>query len=141
MELELEPTGSAEFFCACCADTTFRVWGFVHEQDRTRCAYFVQWAASRGSHSPHITLGYGGWGEGTSAADRAMINAELRGSNVEFVDHSAPGFGDHSDVLGFPLLASIVTSDPQAPEVRETIEFILASDERLCALSRQSTPT
>jgi hypothetical protein len=90
-ELMLEKQDSSTVVCECCAATTQRVWGWVHEGDATRCAYFVQWAAEGGDHPPHITLGYGAWGEGTTAADRASIYAELEESGVQLVDHAAPG--------------------------------------------------
>jgi hypothetical protein len=131
-DLDLEKQGQAEFVCDCCGGTTHRVWGWVHEGDATRCVYFVQWAAQGGPHPPHITLGYGSWGEETSADDRVSIYAELEAEGIAFVDHPAPGASEtEQTVLGGPLRARDVKADPRAAELTETVEFVLRSDDRL----------
>jgi hypothetical protein len=135
--LELEQEDEKTSVCDCCGSTTHTVWGWVHEAGRwTRAAYLVRWAEEEGPHPPHVTLGWGGWGEGTGPEDRASIYAELRDdARFEFVDHPAPGaLPGEEDVMGERLPRSVVEGDPRAGEVRETIEFLLRADDRLAPL-------
>jgi hypothetical protein len=130
-QLELEPQGEKEYVCDCCGATTHTVWGWVHEPGATRCAYLVRWSESS-PHLPHVTLGYGSWGAGTTSADRASVYAELQRGKPRFVDHPAPGAPlDEPETLGIPIAAKAVRKDPRAGEVRETLEFILSADPRV----------
>ena len=102
-----------------------------HADGATRCAYFVR-SADRGPHPPHLTMGYGAWGEGTTANDRVSIYAELKRGKWRLVDHPAPGAPeDEAAVLGWPMPAKQVKKDARAHEVFETLEFIVANDARL----------
>ena len=142
MTLELEQSDEKHWVCGCCGDTSHTVWGWVHEVgEGTLAAYFVSWA-DQGSHRPHVTLGYGAWGENTTAADRRTINLELTSAGEPvLVDHSAPGAPeDQSEVLGQALRAAEVESDPQRPDVLETADFVLARDERLRSVSGGRLP-
>jgi hypothetical protein len=128
MTLELEPQGSKTFACTCCGSTSHSVSGWVHDERGTRCAYFVHWADG-GPHPPHMTLGYGRWGEGSTAADRATVFAELRSGRWEFVPHPSPASPDDQyETLGEPVRSSVAEQDAA---VQETVEFIAATDERL----------
>ena len=127
MTLELEPQRSKTFACPCCGSTTHTVSGWVHDERGTRCAYFVNWADD-GHHPPHMTLGYGRWGEGATAADRGAIFAELHSGGWEIVDHPSPAAPeDQYETLGEPVPAAAV----QGAAVQETVEFIAATDKRL----------
>jgi hypothetical protein len=96
-----------------------------------RCAYLIRWADG-GPHPPHLIIGYGAWGEGTTAEDRVSIYAEQKRGGWRFVDHPAPGAPpDEAMVLGAPLAAIHVESDPRSEEVRETLDFIVRNDNRL----------
>jgi len=131
-ELRLQQESSKTTVCDCCGATSHSAWGWVHEgDDVTRCAYLAHWAES-GPHPPHITLGYGAWGEGTSSDDRVSICAEKRRGKWRLVDHAAPGAPpDESTVLGLPMSAARVKRDPRGDEVRETLNFIVRNDDRL----------
>jgi hypothetical protein len=133
MTLELETADAKTTTCDCCGATTHTVWGFVHEQGGgARCAYFVNWAEGRSKHPPHIALGYGAWGDGTTAADRRSIYAELHRGGWQFVDNGAPGEPPGQvQVFGAPLRARDVEQDPRGGEVKETLDFIVRADDRL----------
>lgn len=128
--LTIERENERTTVCDCCGAPSHSVWGRLHEDGVTRCAYLVRWADS-GPHPPHITLGYGAWGDGTSATDRVSVYAELKRGRWRFVDHPAPGASpDESQLLGPPIPARKVRKDPRAGEVRETLEHIVRHDGR-----------
>jgi aryl-alcohol dehydrogenase-like predicted oxidoreductase len=88
---------------------------------------------------PTSRAGLGGVGDGTTAADRRSIYAELADGGWRFVDHAAPGApASQEETLGRGLRGSDVERDPQREEVVETLEFIVRNDARLPRLGVSS---
>jgi hypothetical protein len=134
MGLELELEDEKTEVCDCCGDTTHTAWGWVHDTAGfTRAAYIVSWAETH-SHPPHITFGYGAWGNGTTAADRRLVNVEVIGGTPELVDHTSPGASpNQAEVLGIPL----PPEEPSRRERKELLEvarYVLSHDDRLAAI-------
>jgi hypothetical protein len=75
----IELVGQADFpACPCCNKAARRVWGNLIDENGTT-AYVVQWApGTNGSHSAHIGLVFGDWGEGSGAAGRSHLAVEAR---------------------------------------------------------------
>ncbi len=88
-EFIVETDGTNDFGCCpCCGNSSRTVWGYVHEGDETRAAYFVQWTlghvVERGAN---FDLILGKWGENANSKMRSAVSLEMR------VLDSGPWFG------------------------------------------------
>ena len=134
--LSVEPTEAAEFGpCDCCASTTRRVWGFVHDSDRTVAAYFVQWAVGRGAdHGALFDLVLGRWGDGAQAADRVLVTLDYRitdtGPGFMVIDSAGRPAADPG-MVGRALRRAEVVGQAVAAEAFAVADAVLSQDARI----------
>lgn len=71
-ELSIEPGKSADYGpCPCCGDMSRKISGYVYADSNAHAAYFVDWTLNQVyRHGAHFDIIVGGWGDGTTAADR-----------------------------------------------------------------------
>ena len=95
--MEIEPSGSNDYGpCECCGNMSRCIWGFVQSPTGPRAAYFVHWTLTRvADHGANFDLIIGEWGEGASAADRAVVSLAYRLDETSSQDMVV----DEADVL------------------------------------------
>lgn len=138
-ELQVEPTGSADFGpCECCGNNSRRVWGRVRTPTAALAAYFVHWTLTRvRDHGANFDLIIGRWGEGASARDRLLVALDYR------LLESGPGFmvidaagrpAASSELVGRALSRAEVIGRPIAQQAFAIVDAVLAQDARVAEL-------
>lgn len=138
-QLEVEPTGdSMHAPCDCCGNQNRCVWGFIHTPRYTLAAYYVHWTVGRMTdHGANFDVIIGRWGDGATAADRHLIALEYRvmDTGPAFMVIDAAGRpADDPGMVGRALARAQVIGTPDAKQVFEVVDAILAQDPRLAEL-------
>ena len=131
-ELVVEPAGQEDLGCCdCCGKPTRSVRGFVHGPDQS--AYFVRWTPGGvAEHGAHFDIVIGGWGDGTTAADRSSVALEFRqtesGPAFMVVDAKKLGGGE---LALRPMPRSQVVGTATAASVFRIVDAVWLQDDRL----------
>lgn len=130
---EIEPMGAADTGrCECCGHVSRRVWGAVHQGNVPLAMYFVHWTVGHVfEHGANIDIVLGGWGDGTTAANRYAVRLDNGPSMM--VRDSDPAYGK-STLAEHHLKRSDVIGDKLADMVFAMSDAFLVKDKRLAAL-------
>jgi hypothetical protein len=141
MNHALEQSGATSFACKCCGGTTRRVWGYLHSESGERSAYFVQWTQGRVElHGAFFDFVIGRWGDGTSAADRALASLEFQrldtGPSFMVIDASRRGNArDYTSIAASVLNRADVIGTPLAAQLYELVDAVWLQDGRIRELT------
>ena len=130
----IEPTDESVGYCACCGNTTRRIWGWLQQHDENAALYYVTWTIGRMTDGARVQMIIGPWGDQTSANDRNAIFIDYFADEppgtftIIDADESLTDVAKHSlrrvDVIGTPLaqlcfdlLDSIWLQDTRMQEV------------------------
>lgn len=72
-DLEIELGGISRHECPCCKLDSYTVHGFLYEKNGTTFVYFAGYTHGHPNRRVNLVLSIGGWGEGTTSADRKAI--------------------------------------------------------------------
>jgi hypothetical protein len=114
------------------------VWGFIHAPKGTLAAYFVHWTLTRvADHGANFDLIIGRWGEGTTAADRAVVSLAYRldenGPSLMVIDaNDRPAAS--GGLAARALRRTEVVGRPISQEAFVIVDAILAQDDRVAEL-------
>jgi hypothetical protein len=78
--ITIETAGSKDLgTCACCGNSSRRVWGYAYADGRCLAAYFVHWTLGHvPEHGANIAVILGEWGEGVPAERRSALALAYR---------------------------------------------------------------
>ena len=62
--------------CECCGNMSRSVWGWIHSDERTLAAYFIQWTESNPNHYPNFDFIIGPWGDNSDSRNRVFVAIE-----------------------------------------------------------------
>jgi hypothetical protein len=130
----LEPSGQASGQCACCGQTTARIWGYLKQSEDHMAVYYVTWTEGRPDHGARFDLILGRWGEGTTEETRWHVSIEYR-----IVEH-IPQFmiqdagGGFEKIAFGKILRDEIIGTPIAEGVFAMLYAIYAGEERLTEL-------
>jgi len=130
--------GESSGTCSCCGRTSRTIWGGLHADGLARATYFVQWTIGAPEHDVHIDLVVGAWGEGTSAADRALIAVLYRPSPEGGSFKGIDGSGRHArqaKLCARSLPRAEVLGTPIAEEVFGFLDAIWLGDPRIAEVT------
>lgn len=142
MKHALEQSGATSFACECCGGTTRRVWGYLHSESGESSAYFVQWTQGQvDAHGAFFDFVIGRWGDGASAADRAVASLELRrlDAGPGFMVIDASGRGDFTGIAASVLNRADVIGTPLAAQLFELVDAVWLQDDRIRELTAVGT--
>ena len=101
--LEIELGGVASYECPCCKLDSLTVHGFLYDSNGATSVYFAGYTHGHPNRRANLVLSVGGWGEGTTPADRKAIamQAFLDDHGMTFTfppSETSPWYGE--DFLG-----------------------------------------
>jgi hypothetical protein len=136
--LEIEPLGENETGrCECCGRVSRRIWGLVRRGGAARATYFVHWTVGHVfENGATIDIVLGGWGKGTSAADRCAVRVDYRifDHGPELMVRDAQRHFVKAELAAHCLKRSDVIGSPLAEQVFAICDAFLVNDRRLAAL-------
>jgi len=102
-DLEIELGGVSRYECPCCRLDSCTVHGFLYESNGKTSVYFAGYTHGHPKRCANLVLSVGGWGEGTTPADRKAIamQAFLDDQGMTFTyppSETSPWYGE--DFLG-----------------------------------------
>jgi hypothetical protein len=117
MALDIELGDMATFSCACCQRDSATVHGFLYDTSGTTSVYFAGFTHGHPERRANLVLSVGGWGEGTTPADRTAIAPEVYATN----GHLAFGFpvAENSPWYGKEFLGRMVSPSELTADERE----------------------
>lgn len=132
---DVEMLEESRGFCDCCGQESRCVWGFVHDEDCTRAAYYMHWTIGHLSETgANFDLILGPWGGGTSADDRVLVSMVHRqqpdGSPQLMVIDAAERLDRRAELVGNALARSDVIGTPLAQQVFALVDAIYEQDDR-----------
>ena len=136
-EFTVETSGSNDHDpCECCGNRSRTVWGYLHKGGRPAAAYFVQWTLTRVyDHGANFDLVLGGWGEGSSPADRQIVAVAYRiidgGPQFMIIDAGCRPLAKSVSLATTALRRDQVIATPLAAEVFAMLDAIWLDDGRI----------
>ena len=130
--ITVELQGQKDFGpCECCGGMTRRVWGAVHEGDRSLGVYFVRWKVGEvPRHGAEFDLILGKWGDGTDAGDRVTVSLRFRRGDdgPSFMVVDAPS---HPSLAEVALTREAVLGSAWEQEAYDVVDAIWLKDGRI----------
>ena len=140
--LEIEIDGESGGFCECCGNETCRIWGYIHDPDKTVAAYFVEWTRNNPEHSPNFDFIFGTWGNdeiNDKKLSSWVLNVSPGGGSYMAIDSSERSAAKSGlvnealtreqviydgDVMGLTtdLIDAVWFGDPRIEEIKGWIE-------------------
>jgi len=140
MSIIVEPTSSKDHCpCQCCGNISRTVWGFLHENQATIAAYYVQWTLGRLDHDPNFDFIIGQWGEQSTPNDRSVVAAACRffptGPQFMIIDAASRPISKRGSLAARSLQRDQVIGTPLAKTIFTLIDSLWLGDTRIAELT------
>lgn len=131
----IETMGESGGLCECCGNESRCVWGMVHDGEATVAAYWMHWTVGHLSEpGANLDLIVGGWGDGTTPNDRALVSLLHRqqadGGPALMVIDAAERPAAKVDLAATTLARAEVVGTPLAAQVFALVDAIYEEDNR-----------
>jgi len=131
--LEIELGGVSRYECPCCKLDSQTVHGFLYESSGATSVYFAGYTHGHPQRRANLVLSIGGWGEGTTPADRKAIamQAFIGDQGITFtfpLSETSPWYGE--DFLG-TMLNPEQLSTPDRARSQELARAVIEKDPRV----------
>ena len=131
--LEIELGGVSRYECPCCKLDSHTVHGFLYESNGTTSVYFAGYTHGHPMRRANLILSVGGWGDGTTPADRKAVamQALLGDQGITFTfppSETSPWYGE--DFLGIILSPEQLSTQDRA-RYQELASAVVAKDPRV----------
>jgi hypothetical protein len=115
--LEIELGDLATHRCPCCERASETVHGFLYDRSGATSVYFAGYTHGHPERRANMALSIGGWGEGTTPADRRAIALEVVCADLEMVFTFPPAETSpwyRTELLGNMLSPEQLSEDERA---------------------------
>ena len=132
-DLAIELGETATHWCPCCERESETVHGYIWDPTGTTSVYFAGYTQGHPELRANLLLSVGGWGEGTTPADRRAFALQVVASNQELTftfpePETSPWYGD--ELLGANVDPQQI-SQKEREEVRDLARFAIENDQRV----------
>lgn len=138
-DLAIELGEVAKYRCPCCEKESQTVHGFLYDRTGATSVYFAGYTHGHSERRANMVLSVGGWGEGTTPADRRAIVLQVYSLDRELVftfppAETSPWYG--KDFLG-RMLRPEELSDEDRMRYRGLASVAVQKDPRVSGYLEQ----